>query len=118
MPTHGSVEITGLDFSYGRGGPRLRDVSVRVHPGEVCALLGPNGAGKTTLLRCLLGLLTPDRGTITLAGSDLAALSRRQLARLVAYVPQTSSTVFPFTALDMVVTSAPSVTRMSGWRLW
>jgi ABC-type cobalamin/Fe3+-siderophores transport system ATPase subunit len=103
MPTHGSVDITSLDFSYGRGGHRLRDVSVRVHPGEVCALLGPNGAGKTTLLRCLLGLLAPDRGTITLAGSDLAALSRRELARLVAYVPQTSSTVFPFTTLDMVV---------------
>src|SRR5581483_1804790 len=83
MPTHGSVDITSLDFSYGRGGHRLRDVSVRVHPGEVCALLGPNGAGKTTLLRCLLGLLAPDRGTITLAGSDLAALSRRELARLV-----------------------------------
>jgi iron complex transport system ATP-binding protein len=99
----GSVEITGLNFSYGRGGHRLHDVSVRVLPGEACALLGPNGAGKTTLLRCLLGLLVPDRGTITIGGTDLAALSCRELARLVAYVPQTSSTVFPFTALDMVV---------------
>jgi ABC-type cobalamin/Fe3+-siderophores transport system ATPase subunit len=98
-----SVEITNLDFSYGRGRHRLREVSVRVHPGEVCALLGPNGAGKTTLLRCLLGLLAADRGTITIAGTDLAELSRRELARLVAYVPQTTSTVFPFTALDLVV---------------
>lgn len=61
----------------------------------MCCLLGPNGAGKTTLLRCLLGLLTPERGTIRVAGTDIAELAARQLARLVAYVPQTTSTPFP-----------------------
>lgn len=112
-----SVEIDRLSFSYGRDGHRLVDVSLAVREGEVCALLGPNGAGKTTLLRCLLGLLTPAGGDIRVLGTDVGRLSARQLARLVAYVPQSATTPFPFTALDMAVmgrtphisvTSAPS----------
>jgi iron complex transport system ATP-binding protein len=98
-----SVEIDGLCFSYGRGGYRLVDVSLAVRAGEMCCLLGPNGAGKTTLLRCILGLLTPAAGVIRVHGMDLAQLSGRQLARLVAYVPQSTTTPFPFTALEMAV---------------
>lgn len=98
-----SVGIDGLSFAYPRGGHRLADVSVSVHEHEVCVLLGPNGAGKTTLLRCLLGLLTPHGGVIQVLGTDIAALSSRQLARRVAYVPQSTTTPFPFTALDMAV---------------
>jgi iron complex transport system ATP-binding protein len=66
--------------------------------------LGPNGAGKTTLLRCLLGLLAPQSGTVQLAGQPINRTSRRELARDIAYVPQTSSTPFPFTTLDVAVT--------------
>ncbi|MGH3781130.1 MAG: ABC transporter ATP-binding protein [Pseudonocardiaceae bacterium] len=97
------VEISGLGFGYGRGGHRLSDVSLSVHGTDVCTLLGPNGAGKTTLLRCVLGLLTPEHGTIRVAGTDTAELSARQLARLVAYVPQTTTVTFPFTTLDIAV---------------
>ncbi|MGH3778237.1 MAG: ABC transporter ATP-binding protein [Pseudonocardiaceae bacterium] len=99
----GSVEIAGLSFAYPHNGHRLTDVSLTVHETEVCCLLGPNGAGKTTLLRCLLGLLTPERGTIRVLGTDIAGLSARHLARLVAYLPQTTTTPFPFTALDIAV---------------
>ncbi len=98
-----SVEITGLSFAYPRDGHRLTDVSLSVHETEVCALLGPNGAGKTTLLRCLLGLLTPARGAIRVLGTDITELSARQLARLVAYLPQNTTTPFPFTTLDIAV---------------
>lgn len=98
-----SVEVEGLSFSYGPGGHRLADVSLQVRAGELCTLLGPNGAGKTTLLRCILGLLRPQQGSIRLLGRELGSLSPRELARLVAYVPQASSTPFPFTALEMAV---------------
>ncbi|MGA5142229.1 ABC transporter ATP-binding protein [Streptomyces azureus] len=47
----------------------LRDVSFEVGPGRVTGLLGPNGAGKSTALRCLLGLVRPDSGTVTVHGS-------------------------------------------------
>lgn len=98
-----SVEIDGVYFSYGRGGHRLVDVSLAVRAGEVCCLLGPNGAGKTTLLRCILGLLAPAGGVIRVGGRDIRRLSARKLALLVAYVPQSTSTPFPFTALEMAV---------------
>jgi ABC-type cobalamin/Fe3+-siderophores transport system ATPase subunit len=98
-----SVEIEGLSFTYGHDGHRLVDVSLTVGVGEMCCLLGPNGAGKTTLLRCLLGLLKPTAGLIRILGMDTTGLSTRALARLVAYVPQSTTTPFPFTALDMAV---------------
>lgn len=98
-----SVEIEGLSFAYGHGGHRLVDVSLAIREGEMCCLLGPNGAGKTTLLRCVLGFLTPAAGVIRVRGMDITQLSARQIARLVAYVPQSTTTPFPFTALDMAV---------------
>jgi iron complex transport system ATP-binding protein len=98
-----SVEINALNFGYPRGGHRLVDVSLSIREGEICCLLGPNGAGKTTLLRCLMNLLTPNRGTIRVHGQAITALSARELARLVAYVPQSASTPFAFTAADIAV---------------
>ncbi|WP_235497619.1 ABC transporter ATP-binding protein [Frankia sp. R43] len=97
------VQMDDLTFSYPRGGHRLTGVSLTLAEAEVCCLLGPNGAGKTTLLRCLLGLLRPHRGTVRIDGRDVGSMSARDLARRVAYVPQTASTPFPFTALDIAV---------------
>jgi iron complex transport system ATP-binding protein len=98
-----NIEISALSFSFGSGVRCLNDVSLSVQESELCCLLGPNGAGKTTLIRCLLGHLRPESGSMHVAGRDVATLSARQLARLVAYVPQFTATVFPFTALEMVV---------------
>lgn len=118
-----NLKVEGLTFSHDRAAPdhgiryQLRDVSLTVGSGQVCCLLGPNGTGKTTLLRCLLGLLTPQSGTVRIDGQPIRGLSSRQLARLVAYVPQSMTTPFPFTTLDiavmgrtphLTVTSAPS----------
>lgn len=99
-----AIAAEQLSFGYPGGAQRLIAVSVAVQPGQVCCLLGPNGAGKTTLLRCLLGLLTPQSGTVRVAGDPIDRLSRRQLARRVAYVPQRSTTPFPFSTLDIAVT--------------
>jgi iron complex transport system ATP-binding protein len=98
-----SVEVSGLSFSYGHDGHRLRDVSFRITAAQVCCMLGPNGAGKTTLLRCLLGLLAPRAGTIRIGGVDLARIGPRQLARLVAYVPQATTLPFSFSVIEAVV---------------
>lgn len=98
-----NIDIIDLSFSFGPTSHRLREVSLAVAEGELCCLLGPNGAGKTTLIRCLIGLLTPQGGTLRIAGHNTADLATRQLARLVAYVPQTTTTAFPFTALDIAV---------------
>ncbi len=92
------LSVSDLAFSY-RDRPVLSDIAFDVDAGEVLGLVGPNGCGKTTLIKCIDGILTPCRGRVTLEGQDLDRMHRREVARLVAYVPQsianhTSSTVF------------------------
>jgi iron complex transport system ATP-binding protein len=65
----------------------LHRISERVGDGEWVGLIGPNGAGKTTLLRALVQLL-PHDGRTLIDGASTDDLSRRQLARMIAYVPQ------------------------------
>ena len=56
----------------------LRDVSLEVEPGEIFGYLGPNGAGKTTTLKCLLGIVFPDDGTISLFGQPHLAIKSKE----------------------------------------
>lgn len=70
------------------GGPEktaLAGVGMTVEQGEIFGLLGPNGAGKTTLLRILVGLLTPDEGTVLVNGHDVVT-SGRQVRRSIGVV--------------------------------
>ncbi len=85
---HLGLRARGLSVTLG-GRTVLRDVDLEAHPGEVLALLGPNGAGKSTLLKALVGLL-PYEGRIEIAETDVAALSPRDRARRISYVPQRS----------------------------
>jgi iron complex transport system ATP-binding protein len=66
------------------------------------ALIGPNGGGKTTLLRLAAGLLRPSAGRILFQGSELADVSRRELARRIALVPQHLEIPFSFTVQQIV----------------
>ena len=96
------LEARSLGFGYG---PKVvgRGVDLDVRPREVLCLLGPNGSGKTTLFMTMLGLLPPQAGEVRLDGIPLANLSRPEIARRVAYVPQAHAAHFPFTVIDMVV---------------
>jgi sodium transport system ATP-binding protein len=80
------IEFLSLTKAYG-GLVAVRDLSLRVAPGEVYALLGANGAGKTTALRCLATLLAPSAGTARVAGVDVREApleARRRLGFLAA----------------------------------
>ncbi len=81
----------------------LQGVSLHVAPGQTLAIIGPNGAGKTTLLKILAGVLSPDTGDVRLQDDALATLSRREVARRIAVVPQSSAQVFGFTLLEFVL---------------
>lgn len=81
----------------------LAGVDLKADEGQALALIGANGSGKTTLMKILAGLLSPDSGEITLLGHRLKALSRREIARRVAVVPQSSPPVFAFTLLEFVL---------------
>ncbi|MGB0129613.1 MAG: ABC transporter ATP-binding protein [Rhodocyclaceae bacterium] len=91
-----------IHFSY-RGRSVLAGANLDLEPGNLVCLLGANGAGKSTLLKVLLGLLRPLRGEVTLNGHAQGQLTRRQRARLIAYVPQTHAAPFPYTVREIVL---------------
>jgi len=96
-----------VSFAYDRGRilhqQVLDQVSVHVERGAAVGLLGPNGSGKTTLLRILSGMLRPQSGKVTLNGQPLPSLTRRDLARQIAVVPQETHSTFDFTVMDIVL---------------
>jgi iron complex transport system ATP-binding protein len=79
------------------------NLDLAVGPGECWAILGRNGAGKTTLLHTLAGLRAPAEGAIELFGQPLAAIARRDIARLRGLLPQDDSDAFPATVLETVL---------------
>jgi iron complex transport system ATP-binding protein len=82
----------------------VRGVSLGLRSGSLLALIGPNGSGKSTLLRLLGGLWRASEGAALLSGQRLAALSRRTVARHIAYTPQDTHLDFAFTVREIVLT--------------
>ncbi len=102
------------DLAAGYGGEQVLDgISLSVEPGTMVALLGPNGVGKSTLLKAVSGILEPDRGRVTLDGTDIDELSRRERAGKVAYVPQAESPTFASSVFQAVLLGR---TPHTSWR--
>lgn len=107
----GEREARGLRFdsvSVGVGGKTiLRDIDFSVASGEVVGLVGRNGVGKTTLLRLASGMLEAEAGRVQLGSGDaleeVRSLSRRELARRIALVPQDMHVPFPFRVGELVL---------------
>ena len=81
------LEVNDVHFSYGTK-EVLKGVSMSADENEIISILGPNGVGKTTLLRCICNTLAPSSGNVTVCGQDLSAISPREMAKLIGYVPQ------------------------------
>ncbi len=96
------LEVRELTVAYGSR-LALAGVDLRLERGSVVGLLGPNGAGKSTLVRAVSGVHAGYTGNVTVAGDDLRALPRKEVARRIAVVPQEPRFDFPFTALEVVV---------------
>ena len=111
-----SIEVKNLNFSYGQR-QVLFDVSFSMEKGEFLSILGPNGVGKSTLFRCILGLLPGYTGQVLIDGRDSRSFSVREAARHIAYIPQSSTPVFNYSAFDIVLmgrTSALGTFRAPG----
>jgi iron complex transport system ATP-binding protein len=80
----------------------LKEISLRILPGEVLVIVGPNGAGKSTLLRVLSGEMHPDDGTASINGTPIKEMSAASLARQRSLMPQHASLTFPFKVRDVV----------------
>ncbi|RJL35425.1 ABC transporter ATP-binding protein [Bailinhaonella thermotolerans] len=81
----------------------LDGVELRVPAGRMLGLVGPNGAGKTTLLHTIAGLRRPAGGRVTVEGRAAHDLRPRELARVIAHVPQETALAFPFTAYEVTL---------------
>jgi len=83
------IALRAVTLRYpGRGRPALDHIDLTIRPGEKIILTGPNGAGKSSLLALLLRFVTPDSGTITAGGADLAQIPADRWRSQIAWVPQ------------------------------
>ncbi|MCA6224518.1 MAG: ABC transporter ATP-binding protein/permease, partial [Phenylobacterium sp.] len=82
------LAFSQVAFRHGARAQGLDDISFEAAPGTTTAIVGPSGAGKTTMVRLALRLVDPQAGSVTLDGVDLRDLSRSDLRRAVALVPQ------------------------------
>lgn len=99
------IEVRELSFSYGTH-EVLKNISFTAQNGEFLSVLGANGVGKSTLFSCMLRLLRPCSGTVWVDGEDIAALRTRELARRIAYIPQSHNPVFNYSVFDMALMGA------------
>lgn len=98
------LEARQLAFKYpGSQSDACSGIGLEITAGSLTALIGANGSGKSTLVRMLAGLLRPDSGEILLDGRPLEQWEPRLRARQIAYMPQTTTTAFPFCAIDVVL---------------
>lgn len=111
-----NIEVIDLSFSY-KNHLVLDKVSFTASEGELLTLLGPNGAGKSTLFQCVLGLLTGYTGKIKIAGEDAHNIGIEEMAKRIAYIPQSHAPAFNFTVFDVVLmgtASQVSAVKMPG----
>lgn len=87
----GIVDFENVSFTYpGARQPAIKNLSIRVRPGEMIALVGPSGSGKSTLINLAIGFLRPQAGTISFDGNDLSKFDLRTARKFISVVPQES----------------------------
>ena len=97
-----TLEIRDLHFSY-REHQVLKGISLSMSDGEMISLLGRNGAGKTTLLRLIPGFLKSNPNAILIDGRPVAEMSLRERATYMAYIPQITRSVFPYSVRTSIL---------------
>ena len=104
------VEISDVSYAY-NGETVIRDVFLNIRKGDFLAVIGPNGGGKTTLIKLMLGILKPQKGTISVFGTQ-----PKQAAPRIGYVPQDIhiNRGFPISVEDVV--RMGRIRGGGGWR--
>lgn len=102
------IEISNVSFSYNNKTRKnsvfnLDSINLSIQKQEFISVLGPNGSGKTTLLKLLAGILYPGSGSIKLKDKEFNRYNRKELSKIIAYVPQTVQSVFPFSVYEIVM---------------
>ena len=110
-----AVKLAVSDLTFGYDGKTTLDgVSLEIEKGDIVSLVGPNGAGKSTLIKCIDKILKPQKGTVYIDGKEAALMSSKDFSKMMGYVPQSTTEVFPYTVFDIVLMGRrPHI----GWRV-
>ncbi len=81
----------------------VKNINLTVKQGEAVCILGPNGVGKTTLFKTILGFIKPKSGEILLEGKNIFSMDRREIAKIIGYVPQGHIPPFPYRVKEVVI---------------
>ncbi len=97
-----NIVIDNLVFGY-RTFPILKGVNVVFDKSELVSIIGPNGVGKSTLIHCMNKILTPNDNSVIIDGRDVKTINVKEMAKVMGYVPYTSSNTFPISVIDAVM---------------
>ncbi len=95
------LDVIGLETGY-VDDPILKGIGLNISDAGFTGVIGPNGCGKSTLLRAITGVLPAWKGDVYLDGVNIKEMSRRDIARKVAVVPQRTQISFPFNVREVV----------------
>lgn len=111
------VKLTDVAAGYRKGEAVISGIDLVLHAGDFLALIGPNGCGKSTLIRTIAGVVPEHSGEIKIGGSNLTRMTRRDLARLIAVVPQETVPSIAFEVRQLVMMGRfPHLGRMQAPR--
>lgn len=105
LPTEPVIEFENVTFGYDVNQPILKNLSLRIIPGETVGIVGPSGEGKTTFIRLILSLLKANQGILKINGESITPKHRK----LISYVPQ-GNTLFSGTIRDNLKYGNPRAT--------
>jgi len=108
-----TLHARSISFGYARRSI-CRDLSLAVQPGLITAIVGRNGCGKSTLLKAMLGLIRTTAGVVELDGRPLRRWSRREVARRIAYLPQSPVAPQGLTVRELVSLGRYPHRRLTG----
>jgi iron complex transport system ATP-binding protein len=96
------VTVNNITLGY-NGSPVLKEISFTASRGRILGIIGPNGSGKSTLIRAISRVIQPDTGSIIIDGQDLKKMKAKEVARMVAVVPQNPDLPKMMTAFELVL---------------
>jgi ATP-binding cassette subfamily B protein len=113
----GEIVFDHVNFQYPRGREvALRDISLRIAPGETVAFVGESGAGKSTMVNLAIGFRSPTTGRVLLDGQDMQGLDLRTYRRQIGVVPQTTI-LFNGTLRDNVTYGLDHISDAKLWEI-